>query len=113
MPKVDAKGRVVLPQAVRERLGITPGTEVVVREEDGEVVIRPEDDPKRILDRLDRLVEETAPTREATGSFDDDDAGPIARKHREAVRRGAAGESGERDGSVEGSDSVDGDETDG
>jgi len=99
MPKVDAKGRVVLPQAVRERLGITPGTEVVVREEDGEVVIRPEDDPERILDRLDRLVEEAAPER-ATEPLDDD-AGPVARKHREVVRRGAEGESGERDGSVE------------
>jgi AbrB family looped-hinge helix DNA binding protein len=100
MPKVDAKGRVVLPQAVRERLDITPGTEVVVREEDGEVVIRPEDDPERVLERLDRLVEETAPEREATEPLDDE-TGPVARKHREAVRRGAEGESGERDGSVE------------
>ncbi|QWC19398.1 AbrB/MazE/SpoVT family DNA-binding domain-containing protein [Halorubrum sp. 2020YC2] len=106
MPKVDAKGRVVLPQAVRERLDITPGTEVEVREEDGEVVIRPEDDPERVLDRLDRLVEETAPERGAIESLDDE-AGPIARKHREAVRRGAEGEP------VEGSNSVEEDGTDG
>ena len=108
---MDAKGRVVLPQAVRERLGITPGTEVVVREEDGQVVIRPEDDPERILERLDRLVEEAAPER-ATEPIDDE-AGSVARKHREAVRRGAEGESGERDGAAEESDSVERDETNG
>ncbi|MYL18100.1 AbrB/MazE/SpoVT family DNA-binding domain-containing protein [Halorubrum terrestre] len=28
MTKVDSKGLIVLPQEVRDRLGITPGTEV-------------------------------------------------------------------------------------
>lgn len=35
MTKVDSKGRIVLPQEVREQLGITPGTEVDVRKEGG------------------------------------------------------------------------------
>lgn len=119
MPKVDAKGRVVLPQAVRERLDITPGTEVEVREEDGEVVIRPEDDPERITERLERLVEEASSRREGTAPLDRadgvDNAGPIARRHRESVRRGAAetaespSQSSERE-SEDGSD--DRDETD-
>lgn len=94
MPKVDAKGRVVLPQAVRERLDITPGTEVEVREEDGEVVIRPEDDPERIVERLERLVEEASSRRGETAPLDRDDGDesvdPTARRHRESVRRGAA-----------------------
>lgn len=87
MPKVDAKGRVVLPQELRERLDIAPGTEVEVREEDGEVVIRPEADPERILERLDRLVDEAASRRGETTPLDATD--PAARRHRDAVRRGA------------------------
>lgn len=86
MPTVDSKGRIVLPQAVRERLEITPGTEVTVREEDGRVVVEPEDDPEGVIERMERLVEETAADGE-TRSLGD--AAPVAEKHREAVRRGA------------------------
>lgn len=93
MPKVDSKGRVVLPQELRDRLGITPGTEVVVREEDGKMVVRPEDDPDQVIERLEQLVAETASRRGETVPIDDTD--PVAREHREAVRRGAKGDSGE------------------
>ena len=86
MPTVDSKGRIVLPQAVRERLEITPGTEVTVREEDGRVVVEPEDDPEGVIERMERLVEETAAERETRPLGD---AAPVAKKHREAVRRGA------------------------
>lgn len=91
MPTVDSKGRIVLPKAVRERLGIDPGTEVDVHEEDGTLVVKPEDDPERILERMDRLVAETAPSPGGSGGPDqaDTEVDPIARKHREAVRRGA------------------------
>jgi len=85
--KVDSKGRIVLPQEVRERLGITPGTEVEVREEDGRAVVEPEDDPERIIERMDRLVAETSAEDEETRPLDDVD--PVARKHRDVVRRGA------------------------
>jgi AbrB family looped-hinge helix DNA binding protein len=90
MPKVDSKGRIVLPKDVRERLGITPGSEVEVHEEGGKAVVEPEDDPEAILQRMDRLVEETASepgeTKPIDGGVD-----PIAKKHRDAVRRGANG----------------------
>lgn len=88
MAKVDSKGRIVLPQEVRERLGITPGTEVEVREEDGKAVVEPEDDPERIIERMEQLVEETARQRGETAPLDGD-VPPAARKHRDAVRRGA------------------------
>ncbi|SEP68520.1 AbrB/MazE/SpoVT family DNA-binding domain-containing protein [Natrinema salaciae] len=88
MAKVDSKGRIVLPQDVRERLGITPGTEVAIHEEDGKAVVEPEDDPERILERMEKLVEETAPERGETMPLDEV-ADPIARKHRAAVRSGA------------------------
>ena len=37
--KVGKRGQVTLPKELRERLGISHGDEVVVREEDGKVVI--------------------------------------------------------------------------
>jgi AbrB family looped-hinge helix DNA binding protein len=88
MPTVDSKGRVVLPQELRERLGITPGTEVEIHEENGKAVVTPEDEPERIIERMERLVEETAARRGETAPLDGVD--PIARKHRDAVQRGAA-----------------------
>lgn len=94
MPRVDSKGRVVLPRELRDRLDITPGTEVEVREEDGKMVLRPETDPAQVIERLERLVEETASPEETTPPEDVD---PVARKHRDAVRRGAEAE-GDEDG---------------
>lgn len=88
MATVDSKGRIVLPQEVRERLGITPGTEVDIHEEDGKAVVEPEDGPDEILERMDQLVAETSSERgETTPLTERPD--PIAQKHRDAVRKGA------------------------
>lgn len=38
--KVGPKGQVVLPKAIRERLGIAPGDEVLVEEGDDHIEIR-------------------------------------------------------------------------
>ncbi len=38
---IDAAGRVVIPQAIRRRLGLVAGTELEVDETDGGVVLRP------------------------------------------------------------------------
>jgi len=54
---VDPDGRIALPEDVREQVSISPGTEVDVREDDGKVIIEPENDPERILERMDALVE--------------------------------------------------------
>jgi AbrB family looped-hinge helix DNA binding protein len=94
MAKVDSKGRIVLPQEVRERLGITPGTEVDVREEDGKAVVELEDDPQQIIERMEKLVEETSSKQRETTPLDKR-ADPIAQKHRDAVRRGAENDSDE------------------
>lgn len=94
MAKVDSKGRIVLPQEVRERLGITPGTEVEVREEDGKAVVEPEENPEQIIERMEQLIKETSSRREGTMSLDED-VEPIAKKHRDAVRRGAEKDSDE------------------
>lgn len=94
MAKVDSKGRIVLPQEVRDRLGITPGTEVEIREEDGKAVVKPEDDPERIIDRMEQLVEETSSRNGQTTPLDEG-VDPIAQKHRDAVQRGAEKDSDE------------------
>ncbi|WP_137285532.1 AbrB/MazE/SpoVT family DNA-binding domain-containing protein [Halorussus salinisoli] len=94
MAKVDSKGRIVLPQEMRERLGITPGTEVEIHEEDGKAVVEPEDDPEQVIERMERLVEETSSKRGETTPLDAE-ADPITRKHRDAVRRGAEKDSDE------------------
>jgi len=88
MPTVDSKGRIVLPKELRDRLGITPGTEVEVHTEDGKAVVEPEVDPDQIIDRMDQLVAETAPERGETTPLDED-VDPLAQKHRDAIRRGA------------------------
>lgn len=88
MAKIDSKGRIVLPQEVRKRLGITPGTEVVVHEEDGNVVIEPEDDPEQIIERMEQLIAETSSEHGETMPLNEE-ADPAAQKHRDAVRKGA------------------------
>ena len=88
MAKVDSKGRIVLPQEVRERLGLTPGTEVEIHEESGKAVVEPEADPEQILERMERLVAETSSEQGETTPLDDG-VDPIAQRHRDAVRSGA------------------------
>jgi len=39
---VSTKGQMVIPAAIRESLGIEPGTRVAIRQEGAEVVLRPE-----------------------------------------------------------------------
>lgn len=39
---VSTKGQMVIPAAIRESLGIEPGTRVVIRQQGAEVILRPE-----------------------------------------------------------------------
>lgn len=85
MVTVDAKGRIVLPKDLRERLGLDPGTEVDVHEEDGRAVVEPEVDPEQVIERLDALVADAAENRGAPA----DEMHPIAVQHADAIRRQA------------------------
>lgn len=71
MTKVDLKGRIVLPQEIRERLNLTPGTEVDIRETDGTVIIKPKDSPDKIIERMEQLVKEASSNREETTPLTD------------------------------------------
>jgi len=50
--RVGPKGQVVLPKAIRERLGIEPGDEVTVDERGDDIVIRAVRQPVRLLGML-------------------------------------------------------------
>jgi AbrB family looped-hinge helix DNA binding protein len=88
MAKVDSKGRIVLPQEIRKRLRITPGTEVTIREEDGNVIVEPEDDPEAIIEQMERLVAETSSDHDDSAPLEDE-PDPVAKTHRETIRQGA------------------------
>ena len=85
MAKVDSKGRIVLPQDVREQLGVAPGSEVEVHEKDGKAIVEPEDDPDRIIQQMDQLVDGIA-EREPTPY---EDLNPQARDQVDTIRRKA------------------------
>jgi len=48
--KVDAKGRVVIPQSVRERLEIKEGTLILVEEREDGVLLRPVREKKKKIE---------------------------------------------------------------
>jgi len=88
MPKVDSKGRIVLPQNLRERLGLDPGTEVAVREKGGRAVVEPEESADEIICDLENRIEEAASRRERPRY---DDLEGEARDHLNTIRRQASG----------------------
>ena len=53
---IDAGGRVVIPKAIRERLGLAPGAGVEVVEADGRVEITPAVAPIEVVEVGGRLV---------------------------------------------------------
>lgn len=45
--RVSSKGQVVIPKAYRQKLGWGPGTELVVEEEAGQVLLKPKPKTKK------------------------------------------------------------------
>lgn len=86
MAKVDSKGRIVLPQELRDALGITPGTEVEIHEEDGKAVVKPERDPDEIIERMEELIEGADANRQQTPYEELD---PQSRDQVDTIRRQA------------------------
>lgn len=88
MVEVDSKGSIVLPQDVRQRLGITAGSEVDIRADDGNAIVEPAADPDLVIERMEALLVESGSEEGETGPLDET-PDHIAGEHREAVRRGA------------------------
>jgi len=53
---IDAGGRVVVPKEVRERLGLRPGSRIVLTEVEGRLEISPATTPVRLVDHEGALV---------------------------------------------------------
>ena len=68
--RIDDKGRVTLPQSIRESLALDAGEEVTVELANGQVVIRPQVSREAFVERMEGCVntetrrEDTEPTRE-------------------------------------------------
>lgn len=53
---IDAAGRVIVPKALRDELGLTAGRELEIRARDGVLVIEPIPTPVTLVKRGKRLV---------------------------------------------------------
>ncbi len=53
---IDAAGRIVIPKALRDRLGLVPGRTLEVRERDGRIEIEPAPSPMSLVQRRGGLV---------------------------------------------------------
>ena len=59
---IDAAGRVVVPRALRDALGLSAGTVLEIRERDGALVLEPAPVPMRLVRRGKGLVAEPTET---------------------------------------------------
>jgi len=55
---IDAKGRITIPQELRDRLGLDPGTDVFLEIGDGEVIVRPAIDRAEAIASLRGCIDE-------------------------------------------------------
>lgn len=54
---ISTKGQIVIPEEVRKRIGIKPGSKLVLLEKDGTILLKKEEDVAKILE--DKEYEET------------------------------------------------------
>jgi AbrB family looped-hinge helix DNA binding protein len=47
---IDSAGRIVIPKALRDRLGLAPGRPVDIRERDGRIEIEPSSTPMALVE---------------------------------------------------------------
>lgn len=70
--RIDGKGRLTIPNDIREQLGLDPGASVTVELSEGEVVVRPNLDRERTVERLRGCINEET-RREGQDTVDPED----------------------------------------
>ncbi len=50
--EIDNRGRITIPKEERERLGLTPGKKVLIREKDGALIIKRFISPEKFISEL-------------------------------------------------------------
>lgn len=50
--EIDDRGRITIPKEERERLGLTPGKKVLIREKDGALIIKRFVSPDKFISEL-------------------------------------------------------------
>jgi AbrB family looped-hinge helix DNA binding protein len=53
---IDAAGRVIVPKALRDQLGLSAGRELEIRARDGALIIEPAPTPMTVVKRGKRVV---------------------------------------------------------
>lgn len=87
---MDDRGRVVIPEEIREAVGLSKGTDVSVSVEDGEIRIEPGRTPDDVLQRMDESIgpERSGPSgRTSEGPYRFDVGVLAARRRRFGTRR--------------------------
>jgi AbrB family looped-hinge helix DNA binding protein len=77
---IDSAGRVVIPKALRLRLGLRGGEAIEIRERDGRIEIEPAATPMALVDRGDGAV--AVPERELPPLTDETVRATIERTRR-------------------------------
>lgn len=55
---VDAKGRIIIPEELRKKLGIRKGTKVKVSLKQNQVIITSIVDPKKFIEKMEGCIKE-------------------------------------------------------
>ncbi|WP_049947665.1 AbrB/MazE/SpoVT family DNA-binding domain-containing protein [Candidatus Halobonum tyrrellensis] len=63
MPRVDSDGHLVIPQDIRDEMGMRPGTVVDIRIEDGRLIIESEQDPEEFWENHLEMIREMSEER--------------------------------------------------
>ena len=85
---VDEKGRVVIPREVRERLGLSKGSRLLLVELGGDTIVLRKLDVKRVLEAIAREVREKGIDLEKVEREIEEEADKIVAKKIEEVLTG-------------------------
>ncbi len=85
---VDERGRVVIPKGVRERLGLSKGSRLLLVEVGGDTIVLRKLDVRRVLEAIAREVRERGIDLEEMGREVEGEANEVAARRIEEILAG-------------------------